>query len=778
MKFYKILELNKVVEKIQEKVVLEKNKAYLAQMELMNDLEAIQHSLNEVDEATVLIQRLHRFPLYFTSDVDLILSLIHKGHVVNVEELLEINKFFDSIKANQIYLDSLIGLGINAPYYQANVESLFYPKATNLRIKEIITPYGEIKDDASSELKSIRKSIRDTEKNIQNKLQELLGKLSSKLTESLISIRNDRYVLPVRADFKNSVPGIIHDQSSSGETVFIEPLAVNELNNKLNSLRENENKEIYKILKTISIEIDEHYELLIENLELLTHLDLVFGKAEYAITINAKKPKINNQGILDLIQCRHPLLNVPNVVANNVSIGKDYQGIIITGPNTGGKTVLLKTVGLLSLMVKMGLLIPCSENSNVMIFDNVFADIGDEQSIDQNLSTFSSHLKNVINILSNVTNHSLVLLDELGSGTDPAEGSSLAIAIFEYLLSKNCLVIATSHYSELKIHAYNSDNIINASVEFNIETLKPTYKLLLGVPGQSNALKISKTLGLPNEIIEAAEKYTYQKNDDNNKVLQKLINQSHELDLKLNMLEQKNQELNDRLKAAEVKRQEAIINRDQIISEAEEEARKLIEKSSKKLNQILQELNEMKLREIKAHEIAEVKHEIKELKSSINIEADSFEEDGEIEVNQSVYVEKYNAYGIIIKKNKNDRYDVQMGNAYVTVDRKFLRVVNNNPDFIKPKSKVTKINVKKDVSSTLDLRGMRYEDAYLKLEKYIDDAIYASLKQVSIIHGFGTGVIRELVINYLKSSPYIESYRFGGAGEGGQGVTIATIKSL
>lgn len=775
-KYYKILELDKIIQKIQELCQLEETKTNLKNLKLLNDLDKINDTLAEVDEATILIQRMQRFPLYFKSDLRKTLNLINKGYVINLDELLVIAKFLDTIKANQVYLDTIENLKIETKYFKKNVDKLFYPKELNLRIKDIITPYGEINDHATVELAKIRKAIRDTEKNIQVKLQDAISKNSNKLTDTIISIRNDRYVIPVKHEFKNVVKGIIHDQSASGETVFIEPLVVNELNNKLNDLKESEKKEIYSIFLEVSNKVKSFYHELISNLNVIVHLDLVFAKAEYALSINAKKPKLNNKGILELYQCRHPLLNVDEVVPNNVIIGKDYQGIIITGPNTGGKTVLLKTVGLLSIMVKAGLLVPCTEESNMMVFDNVFADIGDEQSIDQNLSTFSSHLKNVINIINNVTENSLVLLDELGSGTDPIEGSALAVSIIEFLLKKHCLLIVTSHYSDLKTYAFNSDKIINASVEFNSKTLKPTYKLLIGVPGKSNALEISKTLGLPSEIIENANKFAYNNNDDMSLVLDKLIKQTHEFDSKLNELEKKQLELTKQLEENEKLKLQIEEEREQILTNAEKEASKLISESSKKISELIEELNEMKLREVKAHEIAKIKHEVKELKANTEVDIEPIYTNYEFEANQSVFVEKFGAYGIIIKENKNDRYDVQIGNATVTVEKKYLKPTDTKPkDYLKPRKTV--VSVKKDISNTLDLRGLRYEDAYQKLEKYIDDAIYGSLHVVSIIHGFGTGVIREMVQNFLRNSPYVESFRYGGSGEGGQGVTVVTLKN-
>ena len=467
------LELDRIIAAVKEKTVLEHDYS-VETVELLNDRAAVERALAEVDEAVILRQRMHRFPLYFESDILFILNMVHKNRTLSVEELIEIGKFLDTIKANRAYLDSLESAQIPVTYYREYVSELFYPKDLNNRIKEILTPYGEISDDASDALRSIRRAIKDAEKNIQLKLQEFINKNSAKLTQLLVSMRNDRYVVPVKIEFKNAVPGIVHDLSSSGETAFIEPLAVANLNNRLNELLEDEKREIYNILITTSREVDAYYAELTASFNILKQLDLVFAKAEYALEIGACRPRVNDQGIFSLINARHPLLDMETVVPNTVTFGK-YRGILITGPNTGGKTVLLKTVGRLALMVKAGLLVPCAPESDIMIFDNVFADIGDEQSIDQSLSTFSGHLKNIIDIIDNVTENSLVLLDELGSGTDPAEGTALAIAIFDFLLAKKCMIIATSHYSELKIHAYNSENIINASVEFDLKTLKPTY---------------------------------------------------------------------------------------------------------------------------------------------------------------------------------------------------------------------------------------------------------------------------------------------------------------
>ncbi len=779
-KYWNILEFDKIIDEVKKEVRLDYNKYILDNLTLFEDEEEIRDYMEKVDEASKLILRFDRFPLLFNSDIDYILEKTKKHGVMSIEELLEIGKFFDTIKNIIIYNENLENALISHPYFEEKANKLIYFKNVNLRIKEIVSPFGEIYDTASLTLKDIRKRIIETEKNIQSKLQEIISKNSSKLTQTIVSIRNDRYVIPVKNDFKNTIKGIVHDQSSSGETVFIEPQIICDLNNRLNQLREDEKKEIYEILRAISLEIANINCELNDDLNIIIELDMIFGKASYANKINASKVNINSNGIVDLISCRHPLLKVENVVSNNISIGKDYKGIIITGPNTGGKTVLLKTIGLLALMTKAGMLLPCSEESTMMVFDEVYADIGDEQSISQNLSTFSSHLKNVIEILNNVTQNSLVVLDELGSGTDPVEGSSLAIAIFDELISKQCLVIATSHYSELKVHAFNREDIINASVEFDINTLRPTYKLLLGVPGQSNALNISRILGLPENIIKKAKDYSSQNSDDVDISLKKLIRQTQEMDKKLKKINIKKAEWNRKIAEVDERLEEINDEKNKILKKAEEEAKKIIEKSNKKIESILEELESMKLREVKLHEISDVKHNIRETKKEAHIEETFISKNEDIKVGDTVFIQNYGCNGIVLKEMKNDKYSVQMGNATITVDKSNLRKNSKPQDNIKNEfvtSKKSSITVPtKSVKMSLDLRGERYEDAAILIDKYLDDAIFAGFKQVSIIHGFGTGVIRELVQKTLKNNKNVESFRYGGNGEGGLGATIVTFK--
>ena len=774
IKYHNILEFDKIIDLLKQEIILDTNLEKLDDLILSSNILEINSMLNETMEAKTIIERMGRFPLYFNTNVDYELMKTTKRGVLQVHDILEVGKLLDTVKNIIIFNDTLFSHEINNQIFDNYCQALIYLKNLNLRIKDTINTFGEILDTASFELAQIRKRIKENEKAIQTKLQEIISKNQSKLTQTVVSMRHDRYVISVKNDFKNSIKGITHDTSSSGETVYIEPLVIFEINNRLNELREDEKKEIEKILREISEEIANNYDVLHQDYVVIEKLDLIFSKASLAIKQNGSRPKINDKGIVEMLNCYHPLLNVSNIVTNNIIIGKDYKGIIITGPNTGGKTVLLKTIGLLSLMVKFGLLVPCSSESNLAIFDEVYADIGDEQSISQNLSTFSSHLKNVIEIMNNVTNNSLVLLDELGSGTDPEEGSALAIAIFDYLISKDSLVIASSHYAELKVHAFENDNIINASVEFNVETLKPTYKLLIGVPGESNALKISKSLGIPEEIITKAENYVYEKNDDLKMTLDKLSNQSHLLEKKLNEVRDLEYQLKKKKEDINKIKEETYKEKNKILDEARKEAEEIIKKSISKIEDLMDELQSMKLKETKVHEIADLKHDIKELKAMTSSNGDVFPVDVEIKVGDTVFIRMYNSSGKVLKINKG-RYEVSIGNATVTVKKEDLEPTKSEAPQELIKSTHT-FTARKTVKMSLDLRGLRYEDASPLIDDYLNDAYYANLKTVSIIHGFGTGVIRELVQTKLRASRYVESFRYGGQNEGGNGATIVTFK--
>ena len=772
-KYTKLLEFDKILALLEEEAVLNKSKEIILEGNLSTDLDYLNYNLNLVDEAVILKNRMGSIPIHFSDDVGMYLSKVSKAGVLSEHELACVGNFLDTIRDLYVYLEKLDNYKIESPLFSELVKTIVYPKDLNLRIKEIITPYGEIKDSASPALKDIRKRIKEADSAIKSKLQEFISKNGDKLSQSIVTVRNERYVIPVKNDYKNMVKGIIHDQSSSGETVFIEPLSVFEASNKLNRLYEDEKDEIYNILRSVSFKINGYYDDLVLAYDATVKLDIAFAKAKYAIRTNCTKPKINNDGIVEVMGARHPLLNVSKVISNNIIIGKDYKGIIITGPNTGGKTVLLKTIGLLSTMVKFGMLLPCEEESNIMIFDNVYADIGDEQSIEANLSTFSSHLKNVIDIMDNVTNNSLVVLDELGSGTDPLEGSSLAIAIFDYLLKKNCLVVATSHYSELKMHAYNSSDIINASVEFDEATLKPTYRLLIGVPGMSNALNIAKNLGLNKDVIDNAQSYVFSRSDDLSVMLDKLVKQSKALDVKLQELEVAKKELNEKLALESKKYEEIKASEEAIIKKANKDAKALLEKKMEEVNELIDELKSVK--KVTLPELANLKHKANMLEEGY-IATSYLPKREEIKVGDNVYVKSYECYGKVIKDLGNDKFNVSIGNATMKLSKSDLRLSNVDSEIDVKTKPASTFTPRKQVSLKLDLRGMRYEEAKDKIDAYLDEAMYAGLHQVTIVHGFGTGTVRKLVQERLKENKNVASFRYGRDGEGGQGATIVEFK--
>lgn len=777
-KYHNILEFNIIIDEIKKYARLINTINILDNYELKSDIDEIKEELAEVDEASRLIYRSGIFPLYFDSEICDLLDKANKFGVLNIADLIEVQKFLDSIRNIINYSETLSENNIDHIYFDKNLVNFTYPKELNVRLREIMTPYGEILDSASSKLFDIRRNIINTKKNIQSKLNELVSKYSSILSEAIVTTRNDRFVIPVKNDFKNSIKGITHDSSNTGSTVYIEPTAIFELNNKLNNLYEEEKEEIYQILREYSLSLKAHYDELMTDYNIICHLDLIYSKASYSNYIEGNMININDSGFIELYNCHHPLLNTLNIVNNDIILGKDYKGIIITGPNTGGKTVILKTMGIISLMVRFGLLVPASPESSIMIFDEVYADIGDDQNISQNLSTFSSHMKNIIEIMDKVTKDSLVLLDEVGSGTDPVEGSGLAIAIFDTLIERNCLVCATSHYSNLVVHALKKENIINASVEFDAKTLKPTYRLLLGIPGKSNALYISKNLGLSEEVINKARTYTNENSDEVNVALRKLIHQSEDYNRLVKKTKEKNRELNELIEKQKEELNNIALRKNEILNEASTEAKKILEKNQKKIDALISELEEMKLKETKLHEISSKKHDLKEIKEALNIEEEIYQDDTNIEVGSIVYVNNYGVNGEVIKKLKGDKFLVQAGNAQLTIDLNNLKKVSTKPkEVVRFKSTPTDFTPRKHVSMSLDLRGERYEEAKDLLDKYLDDALYAGLASVAIIHGFGTGAIRTLVQNTLKTNKNVESFRYGGQGEGGQGATIVYFKN-
>lgn len=765
------LEFDKVKALIKNKAHTLKGKVLVEEFAPTNNSLEIKRLLHETNHAYDILVKYKEPPFGGVRDLTetltkaRIYSVLKPTEFLNVIGLIEASlnniRFYQNVKENKIEGDAL------DDYFL----SLSKIPGLKQEIEQVITIDGYIHDSASSDLLKIRNKIRTNERKINEKLQNILNTQKTRLADNLITIRNNRFVVPVKLSEKNNFHGTVVDYSSSGETAYMEPTIIAEINNKVSLLKLEEQREIERILRDLTIKVAEHHYELLNNFQLLTILDSIFAKAKFAIEYDCRMPEITENEV-NLRKARHPLINQKEVVANTITFNQGERLIIITGPNTGGKTVALKTMGLLSLMVQSGMLIPVDEESKTVIFENIFADIGDEQSIEQSLSTFSSHMTRIIEIIKNLSVGSLILLDELGSGTDPKEGASLAISILDYIRIRGVYVIATTHYPELKAYAYNKEEVVNASVEFNVDTLSPTYRLLLGTPGKSNAFLISERLGLNHKIIEAAKENVLTSKSEVTDLINKLEKQGNILDQKIQEYEdlidnskslvKENEKLKiDLMKEKQSLNKKAAIEQSQIIQEAKELALNLIK-----------EIEDIKKQdEIKDHQIAELKYKTKQLHLDESIESST--KDHEYKPGDLVNVLKFNRTGELISKQKN-KWVVKMGALSSTFkEDEFEFIEEKKPQVLK--SKMTS-KIKPKVQAELDLRGMRYEEAKIELDRYIDQCIVANMPFASIIHGYGTLTLRKLVKSYLDSNNLIKSHRDGEGSEGGQGVTIVNFK--
>lgn len=775
---HKKLEIDEIIKRLYDIAILPKTKNIINNLIVFNQIDELRKELDNVDEAYQIIMRHERAPILIESDYDNILKIAKKGGKLTSNEIYETARLFFTIKANKKLLLQLQNEKINCHNYQDLMDKLFViDDLFNLIVKSI-DENGYVLDTASSTLKQIRNKLATIDQRIKAKCQEILGREIDKLSQNSIVMRNDCYCLAVKSEYKNMIKGTIQDYSSSMQTVYIEPDAVAILNREKSILYHEEHEEIERILINISKEIQNNVQELSFYFRIIVKIDLLFSKAVLALSYDGSKPQVNDDGILDLVDARHPLLRVAKVIPNNIKFDQMYDGIIITGPNTGGKTVMLKTVGLLVLMTKYGLLVPASSKSNIMIYDDVYCDIGDDQSIENNLSTFSSHMNNIVQIIDSVTPKSLVLFDEIGAGTDPIEGSNLAKSILKYLLNHNVSFITTTHYSELKSFGYEEPRIINASMEFDQSTLSPTYHLLIGVTGSSNALKIASRLGLKQEIIDDAENLMITSDTDVRKLIQKLeqLVIDNELQkLELEKLKKENHVLNDRLNNELANIEQTRLD---IIKKAESKALKIVEDAKNEGDQLIASMQEKLNKNLKLHEVIELKRKLDELEvKKTNTKKPHIEDTSiKIKVGDDVYLPGYDQYGIVNKITNKGTYQISIGNLKLDCERSEIKKIKSEESLTPRPTSVSFASPKPKVSLVLDLRGERYTDAKDKLDKYIDDLVCAGIKQATIIHGFGTGTIRELVQSYIRKSPHIASFRYGGDGEGGLGVTVITLK--
>lgn len=775
-----ILEFNKIKQTVDSLCACSLGQKRVEYLSPSIDEKQVEYSLNQSDEALKIILALGEAPLGGVTDITEAIKRAKISAMLSAQELLGISRLLYAVSQLKTFSERLNEIKVDAPIFSSQVNSLVSLNSLQTAINDCIDETGYILDSASSELRNIRRSIQSTEARIKEKLNHVVSERRNKLTDGIVTIRNERYVVPVRAEAKNTFGGTVHDQSSSGSTYFIEPKEVVDLNNKLQEYHVEERREIERILRALTEEVKKFVDALAVNVEVLGEIDFMFAKGKYARLINGTRPKMNTKGIIRLVAARHPLIDQKVVVPNDIELGDEYTTIVITGPNTGGKTVTLKTVGLLTLMAQAGLLIPAHETSQLAIFDHVFADIGDEQSIEQSLSTFSSHMTNIVRIMERLTVNSLILFDELGAGTDPKEGASLAISILDYVKVRGARTIATSHYPELKAYAYENDDVINASVEFNIETLSPTYRLLVGVPGRSNAFEISKRLGLKEAILTTARAYVETERTEMTDLITKLEDRGLELDHEIQLLQKQNQEVEEMRLDYERKIAKFEAERERVLEEIKKEAFENIRQAKEEAEQIVADLRQAKKMadlSIKDHELTE---KLTSLKKSEAKQAEQFKRKARnkapLKAGDEVMVLSLNRQGELIEKTKNGDWMVQLGMMKVNIkeeDLEYLRQSVKKKDSGKGKM-IHKRNT--NVGIQLDLRGERYEDAMLRLDKYMDEVLLAGYQTVTIIHGHGTGALRQGVHKYLKKNKHVASFRFGGAGEGGTGATVVELK--
>ena len=786
----KVLEYYKIIDKLKDKTESHLGRNMVENLRPSTDIEEVEYMQKETSEAVALLIKRGEPPLYGIKDLMVEIKRVEMGGSLSPGSLLKVS---DSLRVSRNLKNYIKKTredkDSNYPILEGLIDSLRIFKRIEDSINNAIISEEEISDNASANLKNIRRQINVKNESIRNKLNSIVNSSTHKkyLQDAIVTIRDGRYVVPIKQEYRVKFPGLVHDQSSSGATLFIEPMPVVELNNELKELQIKEKKEIEKILLKLTELVAEESQSIRQNQKILEKVDFIFSKGKLALDMKASEPMLNKDGYINIKKGRHPLLKVEEVVPIDIYIGKDFNTLVITGPNTGGKTVTLKTTGLLTLMAQSGLHIPADYNSEIAIFNHVFSDIGDEQSIEQSLSTFSSHMTNIINILENINDNSLVLFDELGAGTDPTEGAALAMSILDYLHGMNIRTIATTHYSELKIYALTKEGVKNASVEFDLETLSPTYRLSIGVPGKSNAFEISKRLGLDNYIIDHARTLISKENVEFEDVLQTIEEDRKIVEANKMETERLKKEIKRLREESDREKEKISERREKIIRNAKEEARGILKSAKEESDSIVSELRKISsdIEKEKNRKIQEAQNKLKEslgdvegdLSSSI-LNVKSNKPPKNLKIGETVEVLSLEQQGTVLSTpDENGNVNIQVGIMKVNVHISTLkRAKHKKVD----QSQISAKNIIKSkartVSKELDLRGERLDEALLDMDKYLDDAYIAGLKEVIIIHGKGTGVLREGISSLLKSHRHVKSYRLGNYGEGGTGVTVVELK--
>lgn len=781
------LEWNQVLNLLANNCVTDIGKQIAFSLFPSSSKEFVQNLLKETKEVVNLVYR-NSFPVFHEiQDINFELKSLESSMTLSCKSLLNLNLIFQSAYELKEYFNKDFLDISDFPILSNLFSGLYTNKSIIDKIKFCILDENTIDDRASSQLHNIRKKQKKLEQEIRDKLNGMLH--SKYIQENIITLRNDRFVIPVKEEYRSSVKGFVHDISNAGSTVFIEPIAIFEMNNELSKLKIEEEIEIEKILQQLTSLFYPYIEELRANVNLIGKLDFIFAKAKYSKTIKGITPKINSQKEINLINARHPLIDANKVVPISINLGKNFSTLLITGPNTGGKTVTLKTVGLLTCMACSGLNIPTDEGSSIYVFDNIFTDIGDEQSISDSLSTFSSHMINLVSIIKTVTKNSLVLVDELGSGTDPIEGANLAIAILDYFHEINCLTLATTHYQELKQYALITDGFENASVEFDIKALRPTYKLLVGIPGKSNAFEISKSLGLSPQIIDKAKSMLSSEQINIEELLKNIYDDKSKIEKEKEEIELKLQKISELEKSLEqdneiLKKQEL-----ELINNAKIKARNILLDAKEEATTILKEMNDLASSDLKLADNLRnhLNTKIKEIHISTNNSEFHTSQSNkldysDIQPNTEVFVKTLGKNGTVLSHvSKSNEVQVQVGMLKMNINIESLEKAHEDSNSkvsanIEKNSSYTSISKSRTAKSEINVIGLTVEEATFVVDKFLDDCSLAKLQTVRIIHGKGTGKLKNGIHQFLKTNPHVKSFRIGTYGEGEMGVTVVKLK--
>lgn len=781
------LEYTKILKSLSECAKNDDAKTMAEELKPSSDFREVERALAETDAAVTMSLKFGSPEILRVEPVDGAIKRLDVGGALSAAELLNVTRLLKCIRNLKRYTKEQTGA------LEEYFSELVSAKPIEDEINRAIVSEDEIADAASPALANVRRKMKNTGAKIKDSLDSMVrsGHYQKFLMDNIVTMRNNRYVVPVKAEHRSEVPGIVHDMSASGSTVFIEPSSVVNANNELHELEIKEKAEIEKVLYELSNKVAEISEQVKYNYETLILIDFIFAKAKLALDMKAVCPKLNTDGKIKIVKGRHPLIDKSKIVPIDVRLGDDFDVLVVTGPNTGGKTVVLKTIGLFCIMTQAGLHIPANEESEMPVFDDIFADIGDEQSIEQSLSTFSSHMKNIVHIVENAGPNSLVLFDELGAGTDPVEGAALATAIIESIRLIGAKIVATTHYSELKLYALSTDGIENASCEFDVETLSPTYKLLIGVPGKSNAFAISKKLGLPDSIIERSKEKLSDENIKFEDVLGSIEENRVSAQKAREEQERMRREIEQLKDELQREREKIDKKKDKIYDNARAKAEKIIKQAQEDTERMLEEIKQLqkeKRNKEAVRAMEEVRKELK-LKEKSNVRPKNRRSGGvksnvnlnTLKLGSNVLIIDLNDKGTVLSINKDNQTAViQVGIMKITAKISNLVVLEDEKgskpeSYVAPK-RSTGINTAMSGKTEVDLRGMTIGEAELEVDKFLDESVLSGLSEVSLIHGKGTGALRAGIHEYLRHHPHVRKYRLGRFGEGDIGVTIVELK--